>query len=261
MAMIVALTNQKGGVGKTTTAVNLAAALSETGKKVLLIDLDPQGNSSTSLGIEKNGIKHSTYEILAGHSSLKKAILHSTLENLAIIPATADLSGAEIELANEPRREHRLRERLDEKIIHNFDLVFIDCPPSLGLLTLNALVASQGAIIPVQCEFLALEGLSQLMRTIEIVRKRLNPDLQITGILLTMVDKRAKLTRQVANEVEKFFPEHIFSVTIPRNITVSESQSFGKPLISFDKKSKAAKAYQKLAKEFSKRVSSDKIKN
>ncbi|MBF0144702.1 MAG: ParA family protein [Magnetococcales bacterium] len=258
--MIIAITNQKGGVGKTTTAVNLAAALAQSGRRVLLIDLDPQGNSSTSLGIEKNGIKHSIYEVLFGHSSLKKAMIKPTSEDLWIIPATPDLSGAEIELAGEPNREYRLRERLDSMTLE-MDLILIDCPPSLGLLTLNALVAAHGVIIPVQCEFLALEGLSQLMRILEIVRKRLNPALAITGILLTMYDKRSKLIRLVVKDVEKYFPDQVFETNIPRNITVSESQSHGKPLVWFDKKSKAAKAYLKLAKEFAKRVSLNKAKN
>jgi len=257
VAKIIAITNQKGGVGKTTTAVNLAAALTQSGAKVILIDLDPQGNSSTSFGIEKNSVKHSIYEVLFGHSTLKKAIFKPAPEGPWIIPSTPDLSGAEIELASIPRREHRLSECL-ENSPESTDLVIIDCPPSLGLLTLNALVAAHSVIIPVQCEFLALEGLSQLMRTLEIVRKRLNPNLQITGIVLTMYDKRSKLIRQVVKEVEKFFPELVFSTNIPRNITVSESQSFGKPLVEFDKKSKAAKAYQKLAKEVSKRISLNK---
>ncbi|MBF0422715.1 MAG: ParA family protein [Magnetococcales bacterium] len=253
MAKIIAITNQKGGVGKTTTAVNLAASLSDSGKRVLLIDMDPQGNASTSLGIEKKGIKHSTYEVLFGHSPIKKAIIRSAYDDLWIIPSTPDLSGAEIELAGEPRREHRLRECL-QSLPDPMDLVIIDCPPSLGLLTLNALVAADGVVIPVQCEFLALEGLSQLMRILEIVGKRLNPNLEIIGILLTMYDKRSKLIRQVVKEVEKFFPDHTFETNIPRNITISESQSYGKPVLWFDKKSKAAKAYQKLAKEFSKRI-------
>ncbi|MBF0436706.1 MAG: ParA family protein [Magnetococcales bacterium] len=253
MTKIIAITNQKGGVGKTTTAVNLAAALSESDHKVLLVDMDPQGNASTSLGIEKKDIQHSIYEVLAGQSTLKKAMVRPTSSDLWVIPATPDLSGAEIELAGASNREHKLRECLANPP-QPVDIILIDCPPSLGLLTLNALVAAHGVLIPVQCEFLALEGLSQLMRTLEIVGKRLNPDLGIVGILLTMYDKRSKLIRQVVREVEKFFPKDVFATNIPRNITVSESQSHGKPLIWFDKKSKAAKAYQKVAKELAKRI-------
>ncbi|MEO5327000.1 MAG: AAA family ATPase [Magnetococcus sp. THC-1_WYH] len=260
MARIIAITNQKGGVGKTTTAVNLAAALSESGRKVLLVDLDPQGNSSTSLGVDKNKIRHSVYDVLFGHATLAEALARPSEETLWILPATPDLSGAEIELAGEPRREHRLAERL-RTMAGDMDLILIDCPPSLGLLTLNALVAADGVLIPVQCEFLALEGLSQLMRILDIVRKRLNPGLEITGILLTMYDKRSKLIRQVVREVEKFFPDQVFENSIPRNITVSESQSHGNPLVWFDKKSKAAKAYQKLAKELAKRIARNKTKD
>lgn len=253
MTKMIAITNQKGGVGKTTTAVNLAAALSESDHKVLLVDMDPQGNASTSLGIEKKEIKHSIYEVLSGHSTLKQAMVRPTSSDLWLIPATNDLSGAEMELAGMTRREYKLRESL-ANLPHPIDIVLIDCPPSLGLLTLNALVAAHGVLIPVQCEFLALEGLSQLMRTLDIVGKRLNPGLKVTGILLTMYDKRSKLIRQVVKEVETFFPKEVFATNIPRNITVSESQSHGKPLIWFDKKSKAAKAYHKVAKEFAKRI-------
>jgi chromosome partitioning protein len=248
MAKIIALANQKGGVGKTSTAVNLAASFADLGKKVLLIDFDPQGNASTAFGIDKNQISNSVYHLLSGRCSAKDCIVTPYPDYPHIITATRDLSGAEIELVSEIGREFRLKEQMEEQA-EEYDLILIDCPPSLGLLSLNAMVMADEIFVPMPCEFLALEGLSQLVDIVELTRRRLNPRLSIGGIIFTMFDSRSKLMRQVATEVEKYFVNKVFSTFIPRNIKVSESQSFGKPLVWYDKKAKEAIAYSQLAKE------------
>ncbi|MBF0453436.1 MAG: ParA family protein [Magnetococcales bacterium] len=248
MAKIIALANQKGGVGKTSTAVNLAAAFADQGKRVLLIDLDPQGNSSTAFGIEKKQIIRSIYDVISGRCAPEEAMVTPYPPYPHIIPATRDLGGAEIELVSEIGREFRLQERM-EGSVKQYDLILIDCPPSLGLLSLNALVMADEIIVPMPCEFLVLEGLSQLVEIVELTRRRLNPRITIAGIVFTMYDGRSRLTQQVAQEVKKYFKDQLFTTTIPRNIKVSESQSFGKPLVWYDKKAKGAKGYVQLAAE------------
>ncbi|MBF0382835.1 MAG: ParA family protein [Magnetococcales bacterium] len=248
MAKIIALANQKGGVGKTSTAVNLAAAFADLGKKVLLIDFDPQGNASTAFGIDKNKITNSIYHLLSGRCTPSECIVVPYPEYPHIIPVTRDLSGAEIELVSEIGREFRLKEQMEAEV-DKYDLILIDCPPSLGLLSLNAMVMADEIFVPMPCEFLALEGLSQLVDIVELTKRRLNPKLSIGGIIFTMFDSRSKLMRQVAGEVEQYFVDKVFSTFIPRNIKVSESQSFGKPLVWYDKKTKGALAYSKLASE------------
>ena len=248
MAKIVALANQKGGVGKTSTAVNLAAAFADLHKKVLLIDLDPQGNATTAFGVDKKQLPYSVYDVISGRCTVAEAIVIPYPKYPHILPATRDLGGAEIELVSEMSREFRLQEQM-EKAVADYDLILIDCAPSLGLLAINGLVMADKILVPMPCEFLALEGLSQLVDIIELTRRRLNPKLSIAGIVLTMYDSRAKLTLQIAAEVKKYFVDKVFSTVIPRNIKVSESQSFGKPLVWYDQKAKAAIAYSNLAAE------------
>lgn len=245
---MIALANQKGGVGKTTTSVNLSSSLAFLGKKVLLVDIDPQGNASSGVGINKGEIEHCVYDVLVDDVALKDVIKPTEMETLNVVPATIQLAGAEVELVPAISREIRLKKAIDS-VRDEYDYVIIDCPPSLGLLTLNALTASDTVLIPVQCEYYALEGLSQLLNTIRIVQKHLNEDLQIEGVLLTMLDARTNLGIQVIDEVKKYFQNKVFETIIPRNIRLSEAPSHGKPIILYDDKSRGSEVYVDLAKE------------
>lgn len=248
MARIIAVANQKGGVGKTTTSVNLSACLAAKGKKVLLLDIDPQGNATSGFGIEKRKVKLSIYDALINELPLRNAIQKNVLLNLDIVPATIQLAGAEIELVPTMSREVRLRSILAE-IKDQYEYILIDCPPSLGLLTINALSAADSVLVPIQCEYYALEGLSQLTNTVKLVKKHLNASLDYEGVLLTMFDARTNLAVQVAEEVRKYFSSKVFTTIIPRNVRLSEAPSYGKPIITYDEKSKGAEAYLELAKE------------
>ncbi len=251
---ILAVVNQKGGVGKTTTTVNLATALAAVNKKVLVIDFDPQGNASTGLGIESNNREVTSYDIVLSDTPVENSIQKTAIPRLHVIPATIDLSGAEIEMVSLMRREYRLKMALD-RISGQYDYILIDCPPSLGLLTLNALAASTAVLIPLQCEFYALEGLSHLMRTIQLVKENLNATLSIQGIVLTMYDKRNKFTEQIENDVRGYFGDLVYSSVIPRNIRMSEAPSHGKPALIYDMHCAGSKAYIQLASELLKRES------
>ncbi len=245
---VIAVTNQKGGVGKSTTAVNLGTYTAMQGKRVLLIDLDPQGNASSGLGIERKQITRCIYSALAEDSELKEIMLRTEVEGLWIVPSTINLAGAEIELVSAMSRENRLKNVI-EPVAGEFDYILIDCPPSLGLLTINALTAAEEVLIPIQCEFYALEGLVLLMRTIQQVKAHLNPELEINGILMTMYDARTNLSRQVVEEVTKLYPDKIYKAVIPRSIRLSEAPSYGQPIALYDGMSKGALAYEELAKE------------
>lgn len=238
----------KGGVGKTTSSVNLSSSLAFLGKKVLLVDIDPQGNASSGVGVNKGEIEHCIYDVLVDDVAIQDVLQKTDLDNLNVIPATIQLAGAEVELVPAISREIRLKKAIDS-IRDDYDYVIIDCPPSLGLLTLNALTAADSVLIPVQCEYYALEGLSQLLNTIRIVQKHLNEDLQIEGVLLTMLDARTNLGIQVIEEVKKYFQNKVFNTIIPRNVRLSEAPSHGKPILLYDAKSKGAEVYLELAKE------------
>jgi chromosome partitioning protein len=248
LAKIIAITNQKGGVGKTTTTVNLGACLATLGKKVLLVDIDPQGNTTSGIGINKADVQYCIYDVLINDIHPKDAIADTDIENLKIIPATIQLAGAEIELVPTISREIRLKKSL-QLVRHMFDYILIDCPPSLGILTVNSLTASDSVIIPIQCEYYALEGLSQLLNTVRLVQKHLNTSLQIEGVLLTMFDARTNLGIQVIEEVKKYFQQKVYRTVIPRNVRLSEAPSHGQAIITYDPRSKGAEVYLELAKE------------
>ncbi|MDA8228687.1 MAG: AAA family ATPase [Desulfitobacterium hafniense] len=253
MARVIAVVNQKGGVAKTTTAVNLSACLVEMGKKILLIDLDPQGNATSGCGVSKHKLSKCIYDVLINDVPLQDVVQRTELKNLSVVPARIELAGAEIELVSQTNRESRLTEAL-VSIEKDFDFIFIDCPPSLGLLTLNALTAASDVIIPIQCEYYALEGLTLLMNTLEKVRKHLNPKLNILGALLTMFDARTNLAIQVVDEVKKFFRQRVFQTIVPRNVRLGEAPSHGKPIVLYDSRSRGAEVYRDLAKEVLERV-------
>ncbi|MDU1055654.1 ParA family protein [Negativicoccus succinicivorans] len=248
MGKIIAIMNQKGGVGKTTTAVNLAACLAEAGQAVLLVDMDAQGNATSGLGIDKDRIESSGYEVLIEGASAKKACVKTAVEGLSVLPATIALAGAEVELVNMVSRETKLRDALG-KLKKKFDYILIDCPPSLGLLTVNALVAAGSVLVPIQCEYYALEGVAQLLQTIRSVSGNWNPSLHLEGVVLTMFDGRTNLSLQVADEVKKHFGEKVYRTLIPRNVRLSEAPSYGEPIILYDGKSKGAEVYRELAQE------------
>jgi chromosome partitioning protein len=248
MAKVIALCNQKGGVGKTTTAINLAAYLALSGKKVLLIDIDPQGNATSGLGIDKHSIKQSTYDILIEGADPKTVLIKTQIENLSLFPSNLNLTGAEVELVGVMGREHKLKKAITG-LLSEFDFILIDCPPSLGLLTINALSAANSVIIPIQCEYYALEGLSQLINTINLIKENINQSLTVEGVLLTMADYRTNLTNEVIKEVKKFFSNQVYNTVIPRNIRLAEAPGFGKPIALYDKNSIAAMRYEDFSNE------------
>lgn len=250
MGKAIAIFNQKGGVGKTTTNINLAACLAIKGKKVLVLDIDPQGNTTSGLGIDKRNIEYSTYDLLTEEDfNTKQAIINTSTKGLDIIPASVSLAGAEVELVSVKGREKKIKKALS-KVKRQYDYIFIDCPPSLGLLTINSLTAVDSVLIPIQCEFYALEGVAQLMSTIDIVKKNLNSKLKIEGVILSMFDGRTNLSIQVVEEVKKYFKEKVYTTVIPRNVRLAEAPSYGLPIAEYDPKSSGAEAYREFAEEF-----------
>ncbi|MBQ7548673.1 MAG: ParA family protein [Clostridia bacterium] len=249
MGKTIAVVNQKGGVGKTTTTVNLSACVAAKGFKTLLVDIDPQGNATSGLGINKRNLETSSYDVIINSVPAREALIETQFENLWIIPSNMNLAGAELELVDLKKRELKLKNAL-ALIKNDFDFIFLDCPPSLGLITLNALCAANTVFVPIQCEYYALEGLAQLMTTIRQVKRLYNPLIDLEGVLLTMYDGRLNLTRQVVDELKKFFPKKVYGTAIPRNVKLSEAPSFGMPVIYYDKGSKGAAAYNALAEEF-----------
>ena len=247
MGRIISIANQKGGVGKTTTAVNVSTILAKKNKKVMLIDADPQGNASSGLGLEKD-IENSLYDVLINDVEIKDTLQDTSIKNLKVCPSNMNLAGAEVELVSQMSREQRLKEKL-ETIKDEFDYIIIDCPPSLGLITLNAFTASNSVLIPVQCEYFALEGLGQLLNTVNLVKKHLNKSIEIEGAVLTMYDIRTNLSNQVVKEVKRYFDDKVYKTVMPRNIKLSEAPSFGMPITLYDPKSKGARAYEKLTRE------------
>ncbi|MBE6031087.1 MAG: ParA family protein [Firmicutes bacterium] len=249
MGKAIAIFNQKGGVGKTTTNINLAACLALNGKKILIVDIDPQGNTTTGMGISKKNLEYTSYDLLVDDIKPELVIMPTSVEGLDIIPASVNLAGAEVEMVQIEGREKRLKKALD-KVKKNYDYIFIDCPPSLGLLTINSLTAVDSVLIPIQCEFYALEGVSQLMSTIELVKKGFNPSLEIQGVILSMFDGRTNLSIQVVEEVKKYFKNKVYTTVIPRNVRLAEAPSYGMPITEYDPASKGAEAYREFAEEF-----------
>ena len=256
MGKVISIANQKGGVGKTTTAINLSAMLAKKGKKVLLIDADPQGNATSGLGIDKN-VNFSVYDVIINDVEIENTVIQSMVKNLDVCPSNINLAGAEVELVSMMSREHRLKEKIDIQK-DKYDYIIIDCPPSLGLITLNAFTASDSVLIPVQCEYYALEGLGQLINTINLVKKHLNKNLEVEGALLTMFDIRTNLSNQVVKEVNKYFENKVYRTVIPRNVRLSEAPSYGMPISVYDPRSKGAKSYDKFVKEFLKKNEEEK---
>lgn len=248
MGRIIAIANQKGGVGKTTTAVNLCASLAAAERKTLIVDMDPQANAVSGVGLDKSTIEQTVYQVLFDDNLIHESICETAMPHLFMLPSNAELTGADIELVTEPRREYRLKRALAH-VRDEYDYIVVDCPPSLGLLTLNVLTAADSILIPVQCEYYALEGLSQLLSTVELVQNSFNRDLRIEGVLLTMFDRRLNLATQVAEEAQKFFGDKVYNTVIPRNVKLSESPSFGKPILLYDVQCQGAKSYLELARE------------
>lgn len=252
MGKVIAIANQKGGVGKTTTAVNLSACLGKRGKKVLLIDIDPQGNTTSGLGVNPKNVEQSIYDCIINDVPMSEVIIKTEFDNLWICPSNIHLAGAELELVMRENREYVLKNAIKE-IKDKFDFIFIDCPPSLGLITLNSFTATDTVLVPIQCEYYALEGLGQLTNTIKMIKQKLNPEISLEGVLLTMFDARTNLSIQVVDEVKKFFKSQVFATIIPRNVRLSEAPSFGQPVIEYDKNSRGAEVYTELAEEIIKR--------
>lgn len=248
MGRIIAIANQKGGVGKTTTTINLAASLAELGKKVLVIDMDPQGNTTSGLGVEKNNIDNTVYELILSECSVNECIIKDVIENVSVIPSNVNLAAAEIELIGIDKKEYILRNEIDW-IKDKYDFIFIDCPPSLSMLTINAMTTANTVLVPIQCEYYALEGLSQLIHTVNLVKERLNPRLSMEGVVFTMYDSRTNLSAQVVENVKNNFKEKVFDTLIPRNIRLAEAPSYGMPICMYDPKSAGAESYRSLAKE------------
>ena len=257
MGRVISRANQKGGVGKTTTSINISTILAKKGKRVLLIDADPQGNATSGIGIEKKTEK-SIYDVIIEETEIEEVVLETQVKNLKICPSNINLAGAEVELVSMMSREYRLKERIEEEK-ENYDYIIIDCPPSLGLITLNAFTASDSVLIPVQCEYYALEGLEQLMNTVNLVKKHLNKELELEGAVLTMYDARTNLSNQVVKEVKNYFEDKVYKTVIPRNVRLSEAPSFGMPISLYDPKSKGAKCYDKLVKEILKKNEEEKL--